>query len=166
MSDTRNRGKILWVFATSRPDLVEVDLKRTGRLDVHIPLFPPQTDEQRNTLFKIMCRKVKMPIKPEEVPPVPKDMGEIGGNEFEALLVRVNRRWQLSDDEAKKKGLPSMIKDELKDFRPSAHTRQMEYMDLIAVKECTDDRFLPEKYRKLTPEEMEARLSILKTGLS
>ena len=42
MSDTDNRGKILWIFATSRPDLVEVDLKRQGRLDVHIPLFPPQ----------------------------------------------------------------------------------------------------------------------------
>ena len=41
MSDTRNRGKIIWIFATSRPDLVEVDLKRQGRLDVHIPLFPP-----------------------------------------------------------------------------------------------------------------------------
>ncbi len=41
MSDTNNRGKIIWVFATSRPDLLEVDLKRQGRLDVHIPLFPP-----------------------------------------------------------------------------------------------------------------------------
>ncbi|MCE9583776.1 MAG: AAA family ATPase [Planctomycetes bacterium] len=165
MSDTRNRGKILWVFATSRPDLLEVDLKRTGRLDVHIPLFPPQTEEARNALFKTMCRKVKMDIKPEDVPAVPKDMGEIGGNEFEALLVRVNRRWQLADDEAKKKGLPQMIKDELKDFRPSAHTRQMEYMDLIAVKECTDDRFLPEKYRKLTPEDLEGKLQQLKLGL-
>ena len=44
MSDTRNRGKILWVFATSRPDLLEVDLKRQGRLDVHIPLFPPDAE--------------------------------------------------------------------------------------------------------------------------
>ncbi|MCB1035870.1 MAG: ATP-binding protein, partial [Acidobacteria bacterium] len=42
MSDTDNRGKIVWIFATSRPDLLEVDLKRQGRLDVHIPLFPPQ----------------------------------------------------------------------------------------------------------------------------
>ncbi len=43
MSDTQNRGRIVWVFATSRPDLLEVDLKRQGRLDVHIPLFPPET---------------------------------------------------------------------------------------------------------------------------
>ena len=42
-----NRGRIIWVFATSRPDLLEVDLKRQGRLDVHIPLFPPETPEER-----------------------------------------------------------------------------------------------------------------------
>ena len=30
MSDTANRGKILWVFATSRPDLVEVDPEASG----------------------------------------------------------------------------------------------------------------------------------------
>ena len=46
MSDTRNRGRIIWVFATSRPDLLEVDLKRQGRLDVHIPLFAPQTTDE------------------------------------------------------------------------------------------------------------------------
>ena len=165
MSDTRNRGKILWVFATSRPDLLEVDLKRTGRLDVHMPLFPPQNPAEAHTLFKIMCRKLKIPIKPEEVPPVPKELGDISGNEMEALLVRVNRRWQLADEEERKKGLPGMIKQELKDFRPSAHTRALEYMDLIAVKECTDDRFLPEKYRKIKPEELELRLQQLKLSL-
>ncbi|HMB52287.1 MAG TPA: ATP-binding protein, partial [Thermoanaerobaculia bacterium] len=47
MSDTDNRGKIIWVFATSRPDLLEVDLKRQGRLDVHIPLFPPGDPKSR-----------------------------------------------------------------------------------------------------------------------
>jgi hypothetical protein len=51
MSDTRNRGRIVWVFATSRPDLVEVDLKRQGRLDVHIPLFPPETPAEREALL-------------------------------------------------------------------------------------------------------------------
>ncbi len=40
MSDTGNRGKILWILASSRPDLIEVDLKRPGRIDVKIPIFP------------------------------------------------------------------------------------------------------------------------------
>src|SRR4029078_3459114 len=51
MSDTRNRGKIIWVFATSRPDLLEVDLKRQGRLDVHMALFPPETPQERRALM-------------------------------------------------------------------------------------------------------------------
>ena len=38
-------------FATSRPDLLEVDLKRQGRLDVHIPLFPPQTSKEMHALL-------------------------------------------------------------------------------------------------------------------
>ncbi len=63
MSDTRNRGKILWVFATSRPDLLEVDLKRQGRLDVHIPLFPPQDKQSRQDLFHSMARKVGLEIE-------------------------------------------------------------------------------------------------------
>ena len=43
MSDSRNRGKIIWVLATSRPDLIEVDLKRPGRVDVKILIFPTST---------------------------------------------------------------------------------------------------------------------------
>ena len=35
-------------------------------------------------------------------------------------------------------------------------------MDLVAVKECTDARFLPERYRHLEPEQIEARLDELR----
>ncbi len=62
MSDTNNRGKIIWIFATWRPDLLEVDLKRQGRLDVHIPLFPPGDAESRHALFCAMARKVGLDI--------------------------------------------------------------------------------------------------------
>ena len=93
MSDTRNRGKIIWIFATSRPDLLEVDLKRQGRLDVHIPLFPPGDAEGRATLFAAMARKLKLDIKPEELPPLP-DNDQIGGNEMEGILVRALRVYE------------------------------------------------------------------------
>src|SRR5687768_3490372 len=46
MSNTKNRGKIVWILASSRPDLIEVDLKRPGRIDVKIPLFPASTPEE------------------------------------------------------------------------------------------------------------------------
>src|SRR6266446_1118533 len=32
MESSTNRGRVIWVLASSRPDLIEVDLKRPGRL--------------------------------------------------------------------------------------------------------------------------------------
>ena len=43
MADTGNRGKVVWILASSRPDLIEVDLKRPGRVDVKVPLLPTTT---------------------------------------------------------------------------------------------------------------------------
>ena len=55
-----------------------------------------------------------------------------------------------------------MLTEVFGEVRPSAHTRKLEYMDLVAVKECTDARFLPEGYRKLAPEEIERRIDELR----
>lgn len=163
MSETRNRGRILWVFATSRPDLLEVDLKRPGRLDVHIPLFPPQDDAQRQALFAAMARKVRLPIEASQLPALPSGM-DIGGNEMEALLVRAMRVYDLAPADAKPP-LADVILRVVGEYRPLAHTRNLEYMDLIAVKECTDDRFLPPRYRDLTPTALDDRLGALGAAL-
>lgn len=162
MSDTKNRGKIIWILATSRPDLLEVDLKRQGRLDVHIPLFAPQTDEDRNELFKVVAKKSGSDLKDEDIPTIPAGLS-LGGNEMEALLVRANRQFDLhkTDD-----SLAEILKNLLKDFRPSAYTAALEYMDLIAVKECTDSMFLPEKYKSMTPEELDEKIEHVKHRMS
>jgi hypothetical protein len=166
MSDTRNRGKIIWIFATSRPDLVEVDLKRQGRLDVHIPLFPPGDAAGRATLFAAMARKLKLPIGPEELPRLP-DNDQIGGNEMEGILVRALRVFETGRDaeergQGKAKPLPSCIEEAIADFRPSAHVERLELMDMLAVKECTDTRFLPERFRRLSLAEVNSRIEQLK----
>jgi len=57
MSKTSNRGKILWVLASSRPDLIEVDLKRPGRVDVKVPLFPTATAAESLQLIGALCGK-------------------------------------------------------------------------------------------------------------
>ena len=51
MSEPSNRGRIVWVLATSRPDLIEVDLKRPGRVDVKLPLFPTATPRKVSVCF-------------------------------------------------------------------------------------------------------------------
>jgi AAA+ superfamily predicted ATPase len=168
MSDTANRGKIIWIFATSRPDLLEVDLKRQGRLDVHIPLFPPGDAAGRAALFAAMARKLKLPIAPEDLPRLP-DNDQIGGNEMEGILVRALRDYETRVDteahagpdrgaaagrkkkrqQAEPPTLRACIEGAIADFRPSAHIERLKLMDLLAVKECTDARFLPERFRSL-----------------
>jgi len=160
MANTENRGRILWIFATSRPDLLEVDLKRAGRLDVHIPLFPPEDATARSRLFQAMARKVGFRPEDGELPPLPPDL-EIGGNEMEAVLVQARRRHLLGDG-SERKPLREIVAEVLANFRPSAHTRELEYMDLVAVKECTDGRFLPERFRKMSLDEVEKRVEFLR----
>jgi hypothetical protein len=155
MSDTRNRGRIIWVFATSRPDLLEVDLKRQGRLDVHIPLFPPQTVEEMRGLLMSVAKKLRFPLGEADIPPLPEGF-VLGGNEIEGVLVRALRLYELLPEP--RSPLREIVGNVFKEVRPNAHTRKLEYMDLVAVKECTDSRFLPPAYRDLTPEELERRI--------
>jgi hypothetical protein len=159
MSETRNRGRILWVFATSRPDLLEVDLKRQGRLDVHIPLFPPQTPAEVRALLRSVAKKLKFPLDEADIPPLPENI-VLGGNEIEGIMVRALRVFELQPEP--RRALRDILVDVFAEVRPSAHTRKLEYMDLVAVKECTDRRFLPEAYRGQTPEEIERRIDELR----
>src|SRR6266404_628591 len=57
MSRPENRGRVIWVLASSRPDLIEVDLKRPGRVDVKIPLSPTTTPREGFDLIRMLCGK-------------------------------------------------------------------------------------------------------------
>ena len=57
MSDTDNRGKIIWFLVTARPDLMPVDFKRQGRAEEHIGLFYPKNLEEKKELLQVMLRK-------------------------------------------------------------------------------------------------------------
>ena len=46
MSDTENRGRVLFILMTNRPDKLDIDIKRAGRLDRKIPFLYPQTGEE------------------------------------------------------------------------------------------------------------------------
>src|SRR5690606_32484385 len=62
MGNTDYRGKIVWFLLTARPDLLPVDLKRQGRAEEHLALFYPETNEERDELFRAMATKTKTAI--------------------------------------------------------------------------------------------------------
>ncbi len=159
MANTGNRGKIIWVFATSRPDLLEVDLKRQGRLDVHIPLFPPQSEKEYQDLFATVARKLNFPLKAGDIPVIGTERS-FGGNEIEGMLVRALRVFELENEP--KRSIKEILHQVVKEIKPNANTRKLEYMDLVAVRECTDAVFLPPYFAELLPEEIENKIEELK----
>ncbi|MBF0408590.1 MAG: AAA family ATPase [Candidatus Riflebacteria bacterium] len=165
MADTRNRGKILWIFATSRPDLLEVDLKRVGRLDVHIPLFAPQNLEDKKELFASLAKKNRIEILPSEIPDFPEDV-DLGGNEMEGILIRASRMYEMQEDNDQKKPAGYFIAEAVKEYKPMSHAERLEFMDLIAVLECTDAKFLPEKFSRLDSAAIKKRVEELKSLLA
>ncbi|HET6783334.1 MAG TPA: ATP-binding protein, partial [Pseudoxanthomonas sp.] len=60
MADSDNRGRVMWVLASSRPDLIEVDLKRPGRVDVKIPLLPTTTQAESAGLLNALLKRFDM----------------------------------------------------------------------------------------------------------
>ncbi|MGZ5477755.1 MAG: ATP-binding protein, partial [Thermoanaerobaculia bacterium] len=60
MSDTSNRGRILFLVMTNRPDKLDVDLKRAGRLDRKIPFLYSQTPEEVENVARALVRKNKI----------------------------------------------------------------------------------------------------------
>src|SRR5690349_5420632 len=69
MSDTTNRGRVLFILMTNRPDRLDIDIKRAGRLDRKIPFLYPQTpDEVTNVLHaQLRKNKVKAELDPAQL---------------------------------------------------------------------------------------------------
>ena len=141
MSDTRYRGRILWMLLTCRPDMLPVDLKRQGRCEVHIPLFPPETEEARREMFLAMARKNDVVVAPGDIPTLPE---ELSGADIESLLVQCVRRAAIA-------GAPSPtaahIRDTLEHFRSPDYGLEKELQQLVAIRESTDPNFIPERLR-------------------
>jgi hypothetical protein len=106
-----------------------------------------------------VAKKVQVPVSEADLPDLPADI-TLGGNEIEGIFVRGLRIFELSPEP--RRPLRDILLEVFRDARPSAHTRKLEYMDLVAVKECTDSRFLPVRYRDLAPEEIERRIEELR----
>src|SRR5258708_19610159 len=71
MSRPENRGRVIWVLASSRPDLIEVDLKRPGRVDLKVPIFPTSSAEEGYQLLRTLATRYGLALAPAYEKPVP-----------------------------------------------------------------------------------------------
>jgi len=59
MSDTQNRGRVVFILMTNRPDKLDVDIKRAGRLDKKIPFLYPDVPELVEEVVTRSCASTR-----------------------------------------------------------------------------------------------------------
>ncbi|HKL19313.1 MAG TPA: AAA family ATPase, partial [Halalkalibaculum sp.] len=160
MSDTRNRGRIIWFLMTARPDLMPIDLKRQGRAEEHLALFPPHTKEERVELFEAMSKKTGLQLTEDYVPQViEQGLKTYSGADMEAALTRAKFR---AAAQGKKKVTPEILDLALNDFLPPTYPEEVELQTLSAVIECTSKELLPERYQDMDRGEILEKIENLK----
>ncbi len=145
MSNTENRGRILWLLATSRPDLVEVDLKRPGRIDVKIPLLPTSTMQESAGLLAALAKRRDLALSADLL----ETLGELiptglTPGAAEAIVVKAYRHVRSESSTA-----IDAMRDALTGWQQPVPADVMQFQMRIAIREASDIDFVPEAYRHL-----------------
>jgi transitional endoplasmic reticulum ATPase len=163
MSDTTHRGRVVMLMMTNRPDKLDTDLKRPGRFDLKIPFFFPEDPTERQAILKAASRKNNIPfdggISWDHA--VTATAG-YSSAELEAVVLAAVAKANENDG-------PSVNQDDLdsavSDVIPSRDTRMLGFMEMLAVFESSSRKMLPERYRTLSTDEVQARLDLLREQL-
>ena len=162
MSDTSNRGRILFLVMTNRPDKLDVDLKRAGRLDRKIPFLYSQTPDEVENIARASIRKNHIATDVDLTTirdAFSKKLVGYSNADVEAVILMAN-------DDAGRAGETTVSAARLvaaaADYFPSRDVELLEYMELLAVFEASSRRFLPAKYAGMTPEELDLKLRQLR----
>ena len=143
MSRPENRGRIIWVLASSRPDLIEVDLKRPGRVDVKIPIFPTSTTSESYALLRALCKRQGLELTDADrtaLEPLMPTLLTPGA--AEALAVKIYRLVKVAE-----KSPFDAVQQCLDGYQNPVAAEVMDFQIGLAVKEASDLEFVPEIFR-------------------
>ena len=166
MSDTSNRGRILFILMTNRPDKLDVDIKRAGRLDKKIPLLYAQTPDEVEAVLLAQLRKHRLEnglAFPADRAAVSQPILGMSNADFEAIVLLAAEIASGPNPAATTIRLErDHLVQAIADYLPSRDQKMLEYMELLAVFEASNRKMLPKKYETMSAEELQARLEILR----
>ena len=143
--NTNNRGKVIFIAATNRPDLIDPALKRAGRFDKKIPILLPD-DRERGEIFRIILKKYGFETDITDFLPFAKETENYTGAEIETV---VRKAYEIANEDEKPDAVltADILEEAIKRCRPG--TQQVRFMTMLAIEECDDKDLLPEKYKGL-----------------
>ncbi len=160
MSDTRNRGRILFVLMTNRPDRLDTDIKRTGRLDRKIPFFYAQEAAEVEPILGALLKRHKLTpgfdLKSKRAEISAKLVGYSNADIEGVVMLAAS----LADSAGRAQSPAAEdLAKAVADYLPSRDVAILEFMELLAVFEASNRSMLPKKYADLTADELSERLA-------
>jgi len=169
MSDTTHRGRIVVVMMTNRPDKIDIDLKRPGRLDNKIPFFLPEDENVCLSILKAQVRKHNVQIQDDiqwdDIKSGLKGKG-YSAAELEAVLLAAVRAAVVESDADNPMVSGAHIQFALGDVVPTRDFRMIEYMEMMAVFESSSRTMLPDRFREMKQDVIQERLDIMRARLA
>jgi len=156
MSDTDNRGHVLFILLTNRPDKLDTDIKRPGRLDRKVPFFYAETGKDRADVVNALMRRydVRGECDQEALQSLCEGLKGYSNADLEALTLLAvefhDREPALTVNAAFAKAA--------EDFMPPQERDMIAFMELLAVSETSRRSLLPERFRTMPLEEIQNQL--------
>ncbi len=159
MSDPENRGRVLFLLMTNRPDKLDVDIKRAGRLDRKIPFFYADAAGDVEAVLNALLARHEIDHELEwerDRATTSEKLVGYSNADLEAVVL-------LASDLAGRGETGGLVTPEVfakatSDYLPAQDIEMLRYMELLAVFETSRRSMLPQRYRDLTSEELNRKL--------
>ncbi len=155
MSDETLRGKVIVVFASNRPDLIDPALLRFGRVDAIVPVLLPGEDARREIALA-QVRTQKGEIEPEAATLLSVQTDKYSAADIAAVVSKARKlaaregRAQISQQDAEQA---------LRFIRP-ATPGIADWYTLLAIQACNDAELLPTEYAQMMMDRAALRSKI------
>ncbi|MDP3927272.1 MAG: ATP-binding protein [Hydrogenophaga sp.] len=156
MAEPENRGQVLFVMMTNRPDKLDSDIKRPGRLDRKIPFFYCDTAAERVQVLRAVLSRYQEPCvaSTEELLTLCDTLTGYSNADLEALAL-------LAVELARNQATPlnaDALTQAAADFMPPQERDMIEFMELLAVSETSRRSMLPKRFRDMALADIQSHL--------
>lgn len=140
ISDTSLRGKVIWVGATNRPDLMPSIFRRVGIFDHKLILLPP-TPFERAAILKIFCEpRTQESIDYQSI---------VGDARTDGITARdlwliMQRARNLAQRNNREQLTEADLREAVDDFAPDHSPEMQQFMGLLAMREANSRAMLPD----------------------
>ncbi len=157
MADTDNRGQVLFVMMTNRPDKLDSDIKRPGRLDRKIPFFYCDTAADRVQVLQAVLARYgeASTATPDELLALCEPLVGYSNADLEALAL-------LAVGFARQAAQPldaAVLKQAADDFMPPQEHDMIRFMELLAVSETSRRSMLPKRFSEMDISDIQTQLA-------